>query len=56
MTRMIPGYKQIALPYRDRLAKLGLLTSQQRQLRGDLTEVFNLRVDEVNFQNWFQSA
>ena len=37
MMRMIPGYKHI--PYEVRLAKLGLLALQQRQLQGDLIDV-----------------
>jgi len=40
MTRMLPGYKDI--PYEGRIIKLRLLTLQQRQLRGDLIEVFKI--------------
>ena len=39
MMRMIPGYKYI--PYEVRLAKLGLMALQKRQLQGDLIDVLD---------------
>jgi len=37
-----PDYKH--MPYENRLTKLDLLTLQQRQLRGDLIEVFKIKI------------
>ena len=49
---------QVHTVYEDRLAKLGLLTLQQRQLRGDLIKVLKIinGFDNTDFQNRFQSA
>ena len=42
-----PGYKH--MPYENRLTQLDLLTLRQRQLQGDLIEVFKIiiRYDDV---------
>jgi len=49
MTRMVSGYRHT--PYKNRLAQLGLIILEQRQLRGDLIKVFKIicGFENVNF-------
>ena len=53
-TKMIEGYK--GLSYEERLSRTGLISLEQRRVRGDLIEVFKILkgIERVDYKDYFE--